>query len=223
MLGAILGFIIDEGVGLIVHKIGCLGIIISVIFIGVGAFFIVSEDVGDPIFESLFCAEDETFTRTTRPSFDTGGEFVNFSCQNENGDLNRVDGQVLLVVFIPLIPLFISVALLIVGTIRRVSKSTGGLLQNFATPAQGANIQTYTYTSKLGQTETNPDFKSMSPLELMTWMENLQNVQPNQQSSQQLTLKEKLRQLQSAYDEGLITEEEFDRRKQAVLDELMNG
>lgn len=191
-------------------KLGCFGIILSIFLIAGGAFLLISEEVGGPIIEDLFCPENDTFVRTSRPAQD-GGENINFYCRDDDGGaLNNIDGQVLLLIFAPLGVLALSIVFTAIGGSRRATKAQQTFLQNYTLPT-GNNIQakSYSYTANIN----DPELKAiLGPL-----ITQAQQVQPNQQ----LTLKEKLLQLRDAHDEGLIDSVEYERRKEAILDELI--
>lgn len=194
-------------------KLGCFGVILSIILIGAGAFLMISEETGDPILEEWFCPENDTFVRTSSPAID-GGTNINFYCEDDDGGaLNSIDGQVLLVIFVPIGVLAVSIIVMVMGTVRNASRAQRSFMQNYTLPTNSGmanvSVTTQSYTTSID----DPELKNM----LGSLMAKAQHLQPNQAT----TLKDKLRQLQEAYDEGLIDHAEFERRKDAILDEIV--
>jgi hypothetical protein len=117
---------------------------------------------------------------------------------------------------------------------RRVRVSTDPFGQpvytdDFGQPA----VQSYTFDSQPGQTATvvtvngqqvQGDLSSLPPetANLIRQMLGGLNLSTSQMSalSQKTDLKDRLRQLQEARDANLITQEEYDRVRQQILDSL---
>jgi len=184
-------------------QLGCLILIIGII-VGVGGVIaILATDVGTPVLESLFCPENDSLIRESTPTYD--GESIRFYCVDDDGGARtNIDGQVILLAFGLLAAIPVGILMMVVGSVRQAKNVMQNNLQQYGVPG----VQSYTTTSS-----DLSDFNEMlGPL-----MAKARRVN----ASNQMTLKEKLGQLQEAYDAGLIDRAEFDLRKELILDELV--
>lgn len=184
-------------------NLGCFLLPVSIILIVVGMILVLATDVAIPVLEPLFCSEEETLIRTSTANYE-GGQNINYYCVDDvTGDRTSMDGQLFLVIGALFAPMILSILFLVIGGTRQSTNMAQTLIQQQA--------------SQMGRaTGATPDFTSMTPKEMMAWMGTVKNIQP----AQELSLKDKLQQLRDAYDEGLIDRAEFDKRKDALLDEL---
>ena len=186
-------------------QLGCLLLILSLV-LGVGGIIaVVATDVAIPILEPLFCEENDTLIRTTRPTYE--GESINYYCVDDDGGAQTsVDGKLFLVVLGLLAPLPLGIILMVAGSVRQTKRTVQDNLQRYGVPITSGGVTVQSYTTSSGDLS---DFDEMlGPL-----MEKAKRVNVNNQ----MTLKEKLSQLQDAYDAGLIDRAEFDARKDQIL------
>jgi len=181
-------------------QLGCLIVIIGII-VGVGGVIaMLTTDVGIPVLEVLFCPENDTLIRETTPTFQN--ESVRFYCVDDGGARTSINSRVIFLALglVAVIP--VGLLMMVIGGLRQPEKMRPEDFKN-----SGMTIRSYTVRNSLS------DFDDMlGPL-----MEKARRVN----ASNQMTLKEKLGQLQEAYDEGLIDLAEFEKRKVLILDELV--
>lgn len=193
-------------------KVGCLGLAFSIILVVVGMILVLGTDVAVPFLEPIFCPENDTLIRETSPSYDDdgSGENVDYYCIDDDGGARtNMGGQLMLVVFALFAPMIFFILLLTLGGGNKTRQQAMQMLQNYASTTDGSTVDL--------RNMPNADKNAILQEILGAQMTKLEQMQPNQQ----LTLKQKLLQLRDAYDEGLIDGNEYERRKEAILDDLI--
>ena len=184
-------------------------------FFGIGGSIYLSvSDNALPLMETYFCEEDETLIRTSRQTYN--GESINFYCEHEDGGVRRsVDDKFFLAIGVLLVPLMISLIFIIWGGINLAQRQQKNTMQqafgqNSPYIDPNGNIYVKSSSASVGDaTDVDAVIRAFT-----------QQSSTNLSSVQTLTLKQKLEQLQEAYDAGLITYFEFNERKDRVLDEI---
>lgn len=194
-------------------KLGWLLFVIGMIVGMAGAFYMAGSEDALPLLEGYFCQDNETLIRTSTATYD--GDSINFYCEkNDGGARTSADGKFFLALGIVFLPLIISIPLIFIGGFRSAKRTQQQVLS-------GLGGQSFTYTDGSGQVFVRSgkvptgDFTDVNSMinAVMSGAQGLNN-------SQKLTLKQKLEQLQEAYDSGLINYDELQIRKDRVLDEI---
>lgn len=194
-----------------------LGIVLifgSIIFMGL-VFGIAGEDTSAQIITPFACEGSETLTQVQRalPSFEGSGTTIDFYCEDSEGDERNVTGAAVMVIIIGFTGLLLSGILAIFVGAAMISKNvvkniTGDFLADRTIGVQSATIDLRNGSFQQGQ---------LSP--------ELQNIM--RQASGQLnqasggdSLSAKLKQLDDAYEQRLISREEYDKARTAILDKM---
>lgn len=196
-------------------KIGWLLFVVGMLF-GMGSMvFMITSESSNPLIEGLICQENESLVRTSRPAYD-GGQSINFYCQKDDGgERINVDGKFFLLVAIGFIPLMVSIPLIIIGSFRTAGRVQKTVMDTVLNPGVGFGDGTTSQVFVNNQRVPVSNMKDINAV-LGAVMQRAGNLN----DTQKLTLKQKLEQLQEAYDAGLITYDELQTRKDRVLDDI---
>jgi hypothetical protein len=165
------------------------------------------------VMEPFMCSTGETLERTETQFSDYRGSGTNFNfyCTDAEGNSRDVTGKIFIpiIAFACVIPLLITVIALRFAS-RLVRRTVGPLvnltdvagiqekLQNYANTQSGASVMSASSSSPISGMKTDDEDEGVS-------------------------LTDKLKQLQQAYTMGLISEDEFEKRKKSLLDKLTGG
>ena len=192
-------------------KAGIILFILSIFFVVIGAIFIIGSEDAIDILDPYICGDNEDLIRTSTPTGRPNEQSIGFYCQKEDGgELVNADGKMMLAFGALFIPMLFSILLMIIGSARGSNDDTQAeaLQRKFAERFGNTTATTYSIS-----TSTNThDIDAV----IATVLDSVKGVN----STQQLTLKEKLEQLKEAYDAGIISYEEFELRKDRVLDDI---
>ncbi|MEQ8674729.1 MAG: SHOCT domain-containing protein [Aggregatilineales bacterium] len=193
-------------------KLGWLLFVIGMIGGMAGAFYMAGSEDALPFLEGYFCQDNETLIRTSTETYD--GNAINFYCEkNDGGARTSADGQFFMALGLVFSPLILSIPLIIIGGIRYSRRTQQQVMSGVLGQMQ--------YTDGSGQVFVK---SSKIPAGNFTDVNSMINAvmagAKDLNTSQKLTLKQKLEQLQEAYDSGLITYDELQIRKDRVLDEI---
>ena len=192
-------------------KAGIILFILSIFFVVIGAIFIIGSEDAVDILDPYICGDNEDLVRTSTPTGRPNEQSIGFYCEKEDGgERVSADGKMMLAFGALFIPMLFSILLMIIGSARGANDNmqADALQAQFAEQFGNSTATTYSIS-----TSTNThDVDAV----IATVLDNFKEVN----STQQLTLKEKLEQLREAYDAGLISYEEFELRKDRVLDEI---
>lgn len=190
----------------------------SVIFMGL-VFGLAGEDVSAQIITPFACEDNETLTQLQRslPSYEGNGVTIDFFCEDSEGQERNVTGVAVMVIIIGFAGLLIAG---IFSTIIGASIASKNLAQNFGGVISGQ------YGTVLNTQSATIDLRDGSFQEAQGQLTpELRNIM--KQASNQLdklsggdTLADKLQQLEDAYEQRLISREEYYKTRLAILDKM---
>jgi len=197
-----------------------LGIVL--IFVGVGLMIAVFSVSDVPFIEDImveqFCEPSETsITHASRLSFSgTQNSTSVWFCDDNEGNQREITNQIgLTAVVVFLVPFLTGMFMTFLGAWRIQRSFTKNIMSNLGLQSTDG-VQVYTT-----QGGTTIDMRSgkVSPQQQEQVNQILQSVSsafgaPASSSS----LADRLKQLEDAYNQGLISREEYDRTRQAILD-----
>jgi hypothetical protein len=165
------------------------------------------------VMEPFMCSNGETLERTETnfSDFRGSGTNLNFYCVDAEGVSRDVTGKIIIpiIAFACMIPLLIILIVVRVVT-RTVRRTVGPLMQ--ATDLAGIQDQLQNYANR----QSGASVMSASSSSPISGMKT--DVEDDD-----VSLTDKLKQLQQAYTMGLISEAEFEKRKKSLLDKLTGG
>ena len=182
-------------------------------------FGIAGETVSAQIISPFACDDNETLTQIQRSvqSYEGNGVTIDFFCEDSEGDDRNVTGTAVMVIIIGFGGLLVTGILSIFVGASIVSKN---LSQNFGGVIAGQygtvlNTQSSTIDLRDGSFQ---QAKGQLPPELRNMMKQASD-QLDQLSGDD-TLAHKLKQLEDAYEQRLISREEYDKARTAILDKM---
>lgn len=199
-------FIIILGIVLIIISIPILVITISA-----------TDDESElsQVFESMVCNAPEQLVINRRMSFDGEGQTINMYCEIEPGQRREVTATfVLITVGAFGIPFGLGMILTMWGAYRaqaRARKNMSNYLVSMPDPKSG----------KSTVVKVRGNINNMSPEAQELINSSLGGVAGNvPQSTDKGSLSGRLEQLNEAYNNDLISKDEYDRMRQAILDSM---
>jgi hypothetical protein len=177
-------------------------------------------------FEPYVCNSEESFAVILGPrtrDFDGDvSQSVNMVCQVNDANQRNVTGKVLLVVVGGFVGgLLLGIVLTIVGSfiaVRNQTKRFTGMMQSFNVQPGQANV--IDLRGKRGAMSMNEVYGNIPPESAEMVQSVLQSITRAMGSMTGDTLAERLSQLEEARQQGLISQSEYDRIREALLDKM---
>lgn len=196
---------------------GILLIITAVIFM-MATLGVFGTDIAAQIIVPISCEEGDTIRTQNRLSFSNNGsgQTTDFFCVDNEGDEEDVTGSVVMIIIVGFAGLLGTGILMIFIGAGILAKRVG---QNFTNSLFGqqnlGNVQSTSYdlrkSSNVSQAQLSPEAKAV--------MEQVFS-QVGDAFGNNDTLADKLRQLDEAKQQGLISQSEYERTRQAILDSM---
>jgi hypothetical protein len=204
-----------------------LGIVLMAVAIGLLLFMttqIQSERFGD-LMTRLYCTEKEHFTvwqgAYEYDSFRrSGGYPTAFYCETEDGEQRDISGNVVLAMIVSfVVPFLLGLFMLMGGIGLMVKRGVSGLMKNVG------NLQTVrSQSTVIDLRQGTTGYDSLAP-DMKQMVDSLRQGFGGQVGSQVNvnhggSLTERLSQLEDAYRQGLISKDEYDKARAAILDKM---
>ncbi|GAB5493165.1 MAG: hypothetical protein Phog2KO_33800 [Phototrophicaceae bacterium] len=205
--------------GRLLIGLGIVLIFASVIFMGL-VFGLAGEDVSAQIITPFACEDNETLRQEMGrivTTSDGTGQTIDFFCDDSEGQERNVTGVAVMVIIIGFAGLLIAG---IFSTIIGASIASKNLAQNFGgviSGQYGTVLNTQSATIDLRDGSFQEAQGQLTP-ELRNIMKQASNQLDNLSGGD--TLADKLQQLEDAYEQRLISREEYDKTRLAILDKM---
>ena len=205
-----------------------LGIVLMAVATGLLVYMTTqtdSEQFGNLI-ERLYCNEDEHYAKWQGAyQYDSfrrsGGYPVAFYCETADGTQREISGNVILVMIASfVVPSLLGLFMMMGGIGLMVKRGVSGLMKNVG------NMQTVrTHSNVIDLRQGSEGYDNLSP-DVKQMVDSLRqgmgavSTQMQSQGQSGGSLAERLRQLDDAYNQGLISREEYDKARAAIIDKM---
>lgn len=198
--------------GRLLILLGIMLIFASIIFMGL-VLGMAGEDISAQIISPFACEDNETlilYSRTVS-DFDGTSQMIDFFCEDSEGQERHVTLTAVMVIIIGFTGLLLAgIFATIVGAGITSKNTVKNLSVGILSGEYSSTVDLRDGTYKHGQAQLSPELRSIM---------KQASVQLEQLSGGD-TLADKLQQLQEAYQQGLITTEEYDKVRAAILDRM---
>ena len=200
-----------------------LGIVLMVVAVGLLVFMttqIQSESFGD-LMTRLYCTEKEHFTvwqgAYEYDSFRrSGGYPTAFYCETADGEQRDISGNVVIAMIASfVVPFLLGLFMMMAGIGLMVKRGVSGLIKNVGN-MQTVRGQSMTFDLRQGTT----GYDNLSPDMKQTVDSLRQGFAGQANVNHGGSLSERLSQLEEAYRQGLISKDEYDKARAAILDKM---
>jgi hypothetical protein len=211
-----------------------LGIILIIFASGVLIYITTGIEGGrlSSVFEDMYCTEKESFKQFLgayqySSSSSGGGRPVNWYCELEDGTQREITGKVAAtIVGAFLVPFLLGLFLTMIGSGIAMKNGAKRIMQNFGIDnlqgSQNMRVQSNVIDLRQGSSgyeNLPPESKQMID-SLRQGLTGQSGFTSGQQTASSGSLTDKLRELESAYNQGLISKDEYDRTRTAILDKI---
>lgn len=209
-----------------------LGLTLSIVLAVVVPLVMAFVPQADALTQSIMCPAGTTLERDESPASD-GGTSISFYCVGKDGERTSADGPFAVIIIVLVMLPFLFTMLLVMASVGKFG--TGGVVlppgsvsvQTFTTPefqamtAELARLKQDFHAGRISASEFQAQATALAQRAGLNNADVSMDVQVRGAAGG--TLADRLRQLQDAYDAGLLTRDEFDQRRQALLDQLSGG
>ena len=180
-----------------------IGLLLIFVSVGYMIFFI----SGNEMVGGLICNGDETLEQQHRQTFsgNTGGSTTDFYCVDEEGESRDVTDTMIIVGAGGFIAIFLpSLLMTIIGGRMMMKRTTKQFINKFV---DGQNINDISQYQPQSQDDVQAILQQLS-------------AKAGKPAPAQGTLTDRLKQLEDARDDGLLSQAEYDRMRQTILDNI---
>jgi hypothetical protein len=197
-------------------RFGVFLMIVSIVaFVGFMVAPIASADVRKAL-EPYICGEGETLEVSVY-RYRPGETSYSLYCEGD-GETTSTDGLILISMLVFFAALGVSILFIIWGSVSLAGKQQAKLRQSFGQMMTGGEAQIFGFDVGDGSARTarrNVQIDLSDPNNPVVRRDT-----PDDGGNSNDSLAEKLRELQAAFDAGLLTQEEYDSKRQKILDKF---